>query len=59
MEFRTDEEAVTNGLVLAATAKTDKQSQQALDLVLQLTASMNELQVSRCKKRSRYDPPRN
>ena len=47
-----DVDAVVRGLVLAVTAPTNEQSQQALDLVSQLTASMNELEVSSCKKQA-------
>ena len=44
-----DVTAVVRGLVLAVTAPTNEQSQQALDLVSQLTVSMDKLTVANCK----------
>ena len=44
-----DVDAVVRGLVLAVTAPTNEQSQQALDLVSQLTVSMDKLTVENCK----------
>ena len=44
-----DVDAVVRGLVLAVTAPTNEQSQQALDLVSQLTVSMDKLTVANCK----------
>jgi hypothetical protein len=52
MEFNSDREAVINGLVLAVTAPTDDQSEQALNLVKKISLNMNDIEMAQCKQQA-------
>ena len=52
MEFNSDREAVINGLVLAVTAPTDDQSEQALNLVKKISLNMNDIDMAQCKQQA-------
>ncbi len=45
-------EAVTNGLVLAITAPTDAQSEQAMELVLVIAPLLRSQELETCKRRA-------
>jgi len=50
MSPKTQQEALTQALVLAVNAATEEQSKRALDLAQQFTSGLSEIDVQRCKK---------
>ena len=50
--FKNNSDALVHGLVLCVTADGDEESNKTLKLCEQITESLSEFEVARCKKRA-------